>query len=40
VGPGQILGRSVRRIHRQAQVLPTEDSIAIRHTLKELVGSS
>ena len=40
VGPGQILGRSVRWIHRQAQVLPTEDSAAIRHTLKELAGSS
>ena len=36
VGPGQMLGRSVRWIHRQAQVLYTEDSTAIRHTLGEL----
>ena len=36
VGPGQMLGRSVRWIHRQAQVLYTGDSTAIGHTIKAL----
>jgi len=36
VGPGQKLGRSVRWIHRQAHVLFTGDSRALRHTIKEI----
>ena len=36
VGPGQVLGRSVRWIHRQAHVLHTGDSTALRDTIKEI----
>ena len=36
VGPGQMLGRSVRWIHRQARVLYTGDSTALQHTIREL----
>ena len=36
IGPGQMLGRSVRWIHRQAQVLHTETSAALEKTIKSL----
>ncbi len=36
VGPGQILGRSVRWIHRRASVLHTDSVIALENAIKEL----
>jgi hypothetical protein len=36
IGPGQILGRSVRWIHRQAQVQYTETAAALEDAVKSL----
>jgi len=36
IGPGQMLGRSVRWIHRQAQVQYTETAAALEDAVKSL----
>jgi hypothetical protein len=36
IGPGQMLGRSARWIHRQAQVHYTETAAALEDTVKSL----
>jgi [acyl-carrier-protein] S-malonyltransferase len=36
IGPGQMLGRSVRWIHRQAEVQYTETAAALENTVKSL----
>jgi len=36
IGPGQMLGRSVRWIHRQAEVLYTDTAVALENTVKSL----
>jgi [acyl-carrier-protein] S-malonyltransferase len=38
VGPGQMLDRSVRWIHRQAQVLSTDTAVDLAETIKSLEG--
>ena len=40
IGPGQMLGRSVRWIYRQAQVLYTDTAVALENTLKSLQDSN
>ncbi len=37
IGPGQMLGRSVRWIHRQARVLYTDTADALEETIRQLV---
>jgi len=39
IGPGQMLGRSVRWIYRQAEVLYTDTAVALENTLKSLQDS-
>jgi [acyl-carrier-protein] S-malonyltransferase len=36
IGPGQMLGRSVRWIYRQAEVLSTDTAVALENTVKSL----
>jgi len=40
IGPGQMLGRSVRWIYRQAEVLSTDTALALENTIKSLQDSS
>jgi malonyl CoA-acyl carrier protein transacylase len=40
IGPGQMLGRSVRWIHRQAEVLYTDTKAALENTVKSLQDSN
>ena len=40
IGPGQMLGRSVRWIYRQAEVLHTDTAGALEKTVKSLQGSN
>ncbi len=40
IGPGQMLGRSVRWINRQAQVLYTDTAVALENTVKSLQDSN
>jgi [acyl-carrier-protein] S-malonyltransferase len=40
IGPGQMLGRSVRWIHRQAEVLYTDTAAALEETVKSLQDSN
>jgi [acyl-carrier-protein] S-malonyltransferase len=39
IGPGQMLGRSVRWIYRQAEVLYTDTAVALENTVKSLQDS-